>query len=176
MTAPKVPIDLLGWIDDHAADFAPPVANKVVWSDSDFIYMVVRGPNARSDFHIDPGDEIFHQLRGDIRVDLLDDDGTRHRHIVHEGEVMLVPGGTPHAPMRPADTWGLVIERPRRDGELDELLWVCEQCGRELHRRSFALSDIETQLAAAIAEYNADESLRTCPVGHLNPVPGPFEL
>ena len=36
---------------------------------------IVRGPNARNDFHIDPGDEIFYQLKGDITVRCIDADG-----------------------------------------------------------------------------------------------------
>lgn len=172
----NVPFGLMTWIEANAADFAPPVSNKVVWTEGDFIFMIVGGPNARSDFHIDPGDEIFYQLRGDIRVDILDEAWVRHQRIVREGEVMLVPAGTPHAPMRPADTWGLVIERPRGPEETDELLWICEVCGQELHRHSFQLEDIETELKTAIDAVNADVTLRTCANGHISLVPEPFSL
>lgn len=176
MSEHNLPFGLDTWIEAHIDDFAPPVSNKVVWTDSDFIFMIVHGPNARSDFHIDPGDEIFYQLHGAIRVDILDDDGTRHRRIVHEGDIMLVPAGTPHAPMRPAGSWGLVIERPRRHDEYDELLWICEVCGTELHRHRFLLNDIETELKAAIETFNSSADLRTCVNGHLNPVPEAFSL
>jgi len=158
----NVPFDLMEWIEDHAADFEPPVSNKVVWSDRDLVFMIVGGPNARNDFHIDPYDEIFMQLRGDIRVDLIDHDDIRHERRVAQGEVMLVPAETPHSPRRPAGSWGLVIERPRPPGVLDELAWFCDDCGLELHRSSFHVSDIETELAAAIGRFNRDESLRTC--------------
>ncbi len=72
MSERNVPFGLLKWIADSAADFEPPVANKVIWKDSHFIFMVVSGPNARSDVHIDPRDEIFYQLKGDVRVDNIE--------------------------------------------------------------------------------------------------------
>lgn len=177
MADPRIPIDLLGWIADNAAAFEPPVANKVLWANSDFIFMVVRGPNARNDFHIDPGDEIFHQLRGTIRLDLIDDDGNRVEHLLNEGDVMLVPAFTPHAPLRPADTWGLVIERPRRPDELDAARWYCDTCGAVVHEASFHVSNIEVELKAVLEGFAGDEELRTCSVcGTVVPVPGPFVL
>ena len=156
------PLDLHQWIADNAAAFEPPVSNKVVWQDSDQIFMVIRGPNARSDFHVDPYDEVFMQLKGDIRVDLMID-GERHEHWIREGQVMLVPANVPHSPLRPANTWGVVIERPRPEGELDSLVWYCEVCGEEVSRVTFHLSNIETELAAAMRNYNENEALRTCP-------------
>ena len=71
MSPVNEPFGLFQWISDHATDFEPPVANKVVWQNADFIFMIVRGPNARNDFHVDPFDEIFYQLQGDIRVDII---------------------------------------------------------------------------------------------------------
>lgn len=174
MTAVNQPIGLLQWIADHAADFEPPVANKVVWNDSDFIAMVVRGPNARNDFHVDPRDEIFFQLRGEIRVDIIDEAGVRHERRVAEGDIMLVPAFTPHSPLRPADTWGLVIERPRELDEFDELRWYCECCNEIVHTVSFHLENIETELKAALDAFNGDEALRTCGCGCVVPVAQPF--
>ena len=39
---------------------------------------------------------------------------------------------------------------------------------------TFHLSNIETELAAAMHNYNQDESLRTCTQGHVNGVPETF--
>ncbi|MCB0996312.1 MAG: 3-hydroxyanthranilate 3,4-dioxygenase [Acidimicrobiales bacterium] len=167
-----IPFALMGWIAEHADEFEPPVSNKVVWPGSDFIFMVVRGPNARNDFHVDPYDEIFLQLRGAIRVDIVDDTGRRRERIVREGEVMLVPGGTPHAPIRPPDTWGLVVERPRAADDIDRLQWYCATCGALLHEAQFHVADIEVALNAAIEAVNSDEGLRTCGTcGDVLPVP-----
>ena len=172
-----LPFGLRDWIDEHADEFDPPVSNKVVWADRDLIFMVIRGPNARNDFHIDPYDEIFVQLRGSIRVDIISDGGVREQRMVGEGEIMLVPGGTPHAPLRPADTWGVVIERPRPEGVLDQLVWFCQDCGLELYRTEFHVGDIESELSTAIESFNRDEQLRSCSrCGHVEPVPAEFEL
>jgi len=170
---PARPLDLQQWIVDNAAAFEPPVSNKVVWKDSDQIFMVIRGPNARSDFHIDPFDEVFMQLEGSMRLDLMVD-GRREEHWIHEGQVMLVPGNVPHSPLRPPGTWGVVIERPRDPDQFDSLVWFCQNCGEEAHRVTFHVNNIETELAAAMRDYNENEDLRTCPNGHVNPVPTTF--
>ncbi|MGH7320935.1 MAG: 3-hydroxyanthranilate 3,4-dioxygenase [Candidatus Rokuibacteriota bacterium] len=166
------PIHLMQWIAQNSPFFQPPVANKEVFPESEFIFQIIRGPNARNDFHIDPGDEIFYQLKGDITVRVIDDAGKRRELRVREGEVLLCQAGTPHCPARPPDTWGLVIERRRRPDELDRLAWFCERCEGKLHEVSFACEDIETQLKAAIQAFNASAALRTCKAcGAVLPVP-----
>jgi len=161
--AAQGPLDLAHWIAANASAFLPPVANKVVFPGSELIFMVVRGPNARNDFHINPGDEIFYQLEGTIAVDVRDEDGRIERRLVAPGEVMLVPGGVAHSPRRPRDTWGVVIERQRQPREIDQIVWFCERCGFELRRSPFALSDIETELTPLINDFNADAGARRCP-------------
>jgi 3-hydroxyanthranilate 3,4-dioxygenase len=81
---------------------------------------------------------------------------------VREGEVMLCRAGTPHCPIRPADTWGLVIERKRRPDELDRLAWFCERCGAKLHEATFSCANIEVELREVIQTFNASAQLRTC--------------
>ena len=91
-------IHLMQWIEANAQAFLPPVANKEVFPESEFIFQIIRGPNARNDFHIDPGDEIFYQLAGDITVQIMDN-GKRRDVAVREGEVFLCRAGTPHCPI-----------------------------------------------------------------------------
>ena len=41
------PLDVFGlwpWIEANRAAFEPPVGNKVIWNDSQFTAMVIRGP------------------------------------------------------------------------------------------------------------------------------------
>src|SRR5204862_1870753 len=113
------PLHLMRWIEEHKGHFSGPVANKEVFPESEFIYQIVRGPNARNDFHIDPGDEIFYQLTGDITVRCREASGAFRDVAVRQGEAMLVCAGTPHCPIRPPGTWGLAIARKRRADELD---------------------------------------------------------
>jgi len=159
---PLVSRNLWQWIEENRASFEPPVGNKVVWEDSQYTAMVVRGPNARRDFHIDPSDEIFYQLKGDIVVEHLDKGGKRESTVVGEGEIFLLPAMVPHSPHRPADSWGLVVEIKRRPDQTESLLWMCDRCNAKLHAVTMYVADIEKELKAAIEAFDASEELRTC--------------
>jgi len=160
MAEPLVPFSLLGWIEENRENFRRPVGNKVIWQDGEFIAFV-SGGNSRNDFHVNPGDEIFLQVVGDARVD-LQIDGERVVNPLREGQLLLVPAGVPHAPRRPEGTYGLVVERVRKPGELDAFRWYCEECNAEIHRVEFQLEDIEAQFAAVLKDFDADEAKRTC--------------
>jgi 3-hydroxyanthranilate 3,4-dioxygenase len=167
---PLIPRDLWKWIEENREAFEPPVGNKVIWEQSQFTAMVVRGPNARRDFHIDPYDEIFYQLQGDIVVEYLDETGQRQQSIVEEGEVYLVPANVPHSPHRPAGSWGLVIEIKRLPDQTESLLWICDRCDAKLHEVTMHVANIETELKRAIEDFDRSESLRTCRAcGHVQP-------
>src|SRR5262245_15162489 len=101
------PINFKQWINDHRHLLKPPVGNKMVYEDADFIVMVVGGPNARKDYHYDEGEEFFYQLEGDITVKIVED-GTPRDVKIREGEIFLLPPKVPHSPQRPANTIGLV--------------------------------------------------------------------
>jgi 3-hydroxyanthranilate 3,4-dioxygenase len=81
---------------------------------------------------------------------------------VKEGEVMIINAFTPHLPIRPPETLGLVIERPRVAGEQDGIVWYCDACGKVLHQLTLDCQDIETRLKQALDVFNADLVLRTC--------------
>src|SRR5262245_25231415 len=166
---PLVAFDLWQWVQDNRTSFEPPVGNKVIWEDSQFTAMIVRGPNARRDFHVDPSDEIFYMLRGDMVVETIED-GKRQEHVIREGGLLLVPGLTPHSPHRPADTWGLVVEVKRSPEQTESLLWFCERCNALLHEVTMHVADIEGQLKSAIDGFDASRDLRTCRgCGHVHP-------
>ena len=74
--------------------------------------MIVKGPNRRNDFHIDPYDEIFYQLKGTIHVKHRDAAGHTQVAEVKEGEVMIINAFTPSSPHTPPRRSPL-IERPR---------------------------------------------------------------
>jgi 3-hydroxyanthranilate 3,4-dioxygenase len=170
-----VAFDLWRWIEENRPSFEPPVGNKVIWEDSQFTAMVVRGPNARRDFHVDPSDEIFYMLRGAMRLEFMED-GRRHARIIREGQMCLLPALVPHSPHRPADTWGLVIEVKRRADQTESLLWFCDRCDRSLHQVTMHVADIERELKAAIEHFDGSLALRTCGAcGHVHPASAPVE-
>jgi 3-hydroxyanthranilate 3,4-dioxygenase len=154
-------LNLKQWVDEHRALLKPPVGNKMVWQDREFLVMVVGGPNQRKDYHIEEGEEFFYQIEGDITVRIIEDGKRRDIH-VREGDIFLLPAGVPHSPQRPAGTIGMVIERQRKSGERDHLRWYCEQCGGILHDSNFELEDLGTQLKPIIERFYADEKMRTC--------------
>ena len=149
------------WIEEHRAQLKPPVGNKRVFRDGDFIIMVVGGPNARKDYHVDPGQEFFYQLEGDMVLKTIQD-GRATDVPIRAGEVLLIPPKLPHSPQRPANTVGLVIERARRAGELDGFQWYCERCGEKLYEEFFPLTDIEKQFPPVFERFLANRQKRTC--------------
>lgn len=152
---------LKSWIDAHRDDLKPPVGNRRLFREGDFIIMAVGGPNQRSDFHLDPGEEFFFQLEGDMLLKVVQD-GRITDVPIRAGEVFLLPAHVPHSPQRFPNTVGLVIERVRRPGEIDGLAWFCENCHAELYREEFELTDIETQFPPVFERYYASLAHRSC--------------
>lgn len=155
------PFNLNKWIDENRALLKPPVNNKVVWQDAEFIVMVVGGPNSRKDYHYNEGEEFFYQLEGDITV-RIQENGKAVDVPIREGDVFLLPPKVPHNPMRGADTIGLVIERRRKADEKDGLLWFCENCNHKLYEAYFPLKSIENDFQKVFAEFYGSEDLRSC--------------
>jgi 3-hydroxyanthranilate 3,4-dioxygenase len=160
MSAPT-PYNLKAWVAEHRELLKPPVGNKMVWRDSEFLVMIVGGPNRRKDFHIEDGEEFFYQIEGDIVVRIIEDGKPRDIEI-KEGDIFLLPAGVPHSPQRPAGSVGMVVERVRKPGELDHLRWYCEHCGEVIHDASFQLEDLGSQLKPIIEDFYADARKRTC--------------
>ena len=65
--------NLRQWIDDHREKLKPPVCNRQVFEENDFIVMIVGGPNARRDYHLDEGPELFYQIEGDMLLKVIED-------------------------------------------------------------------------------------------------------
>ncbi|MCB0326831.1 MAG: 3-hydroxyanthranilate 3,4-dioxygenase [Bdellovibrionales bacterium] len=155
------PIGIKQWISKYRDQLKPPVGNKELWKDQDFIVMMVAGPNTRKDFHIDPGPELFYQIEGDITLRIKTEKGFDDISI-KEGEVYLLPSLIPHLPIRPAGTMGMVVEKKRLPEEIDHIVWFCESCGHELFKKEFLLKDIVAQLEKIILSFYSDVEKRTC--------------
>lgn len=149
------------WIDDHRERLKPPVCNQVVFEDSEFIVMVVGGPNTRSDYHWDPGDEFFYQVEGDMLLKTVQD-GEIVDIPIREGEMLMLPAGVPHSPQRYADTVGMVVERVRGPEEKDGFMWFCERCGNKLYEEFLHVHDIVEQLPPIFDRFYSDPDHLEC--------------
>ena len=155
------PFDLRAWIDQHRHLLKPPVGNKLLFEDGEFIVMAVGGPNARKDFHHDPGPELFFQVEGDMVLRTIQS-GRVSDVPIRAGEIFLLPSEVPHSPQRPAGSVGIVVERRRGPQELDGFSWYCENCGNCLYLERVAVHDIVTQLPVIFSRFFSSLELRTC--------------
>jgi 3-hydroxyanthranilate 3,4-dioxygenase len=156
-----LPFNLKEWIDANRSVLRPPVCNRELFVGSEFIVMIVGGPNARKDYHYDVGPELFHQLEGDMTLKTIQDD-RRVDIPIREGDIFMLPPGVPHSPQRFADTIGLVVERQRKPDELDGFMWYCERCDNKLHEEFLPVSDIVRDLPPIFERFWSDQALRTC--------------
>lgn len=161
--AVQKPFNLQKWIDDNRDLLKPPVGNKNLYTEAgDYIVMIVGGPNARKDYHFNETEELFYQLEGDINV-RIQEDGKAVDIPIKAGEMFLLPGNTPHSPMRSEGSVGLVIERVRKGSNMqDGLLWFCDNCNNKLHETYFPLENIEKDFLPRFREFYGSEDLRTC--------------
>ena len=81
--------NLQKWLDDNAANLKPPVSNKLLHDESGMIVMVVGGPNTRVDFHDDPVEEWFYQIKGNMILKIAED-GEIYDVPIREGEVFML--------------------------------------------------------------------------------------
>ena len=80
------PLNLNKWIEKNRHLLKPPVGNKVVFNEGDFMIMIVGGPNKRKDYHVDPIEEFFYQLEGDMVLEIMENED-RKSIPIKEGEV-----------------------------------------------------------------------------------------
>ena len=156
-----MPLKLLDWIDDNREYLKPPVCNKQIYENGDFIVQVVGGPNSRTDFHIDEGPELFYQVEGEMLLKTVQD-GQFVDIPIREGEIFLLPPRVPHSPQRFKDTIGIVIERKRTPEELDGFVWYCPRCANKLHEEFLHVDDIVKDLPPVFERFYADTAARTC--------------
>ena len=155
------PLNLKRWVESNRHLLKPPVGNKVIYEDGDFIIMVVGGPNKRKDYHVDPLEEFFYQLEGDMMLKIIDN-GKKVDMIIKEGEIFLLPKNIPHSPQRFLNTVGLVVEYKRSKGISDTFQWYRDTCHNLLHEVKVELEDIVIQLPIIFESYWESISARTC--------------
>lgn len=161
------PLNLHGWIDDHRHLLKPPVGSRVVFQErsgatGDLVVQVVAGPVTRKDYHVNPTEELYYQIEGDLTLRCIDRQGRVHDVAVRAGEMFLLPPATPHAEIRPAGAVGLVVERMRPAGEDDHLRFYCDKCGSVVYDEQFEVADIAEQVRGTLERFWSDATLRTC--------------
>jgi 3-hydroxyanthranilate 3,4-dioxygenase len=149
------------WIDENRHLLQPPVGNKKVFENGDMTVMVVGGPNERVDFHDDPVEEFFYQLKGSMILKVPDNGGFYDLPI-KEGEVLLLPPHFRHSPQRPADSIGIVVEPARQPDQKDAFEWFCFACGNLVHRVEVKVSHLVRDLPPLYEAFYADASARKC--------------
>jgi len=94
------PFNFEKWIEEHKDLLKPPVGNKMLHDETTgMIVMVVGGPNTRVDFHDDPVQEWFYQIKGDMVLKIFED-GIIYDVTIREGEVFLMPACAASPPRR----------------------------------------------------------------------------
>mgnify|MGYP001365022257 CR=1 FL=1 len=70
---------------------------NVLWQQPDSLVFMARGREYRSEFHINPSDEVMYPVKGDLRLHYRNEDGKEEIATVPEGSVIYTPAGTPPA-------------------------------------------------------------------------------
>ena len=168
-----MPIGDLNAIADELAETGGRV--RVLWQRPESLAFVARGREYRSEFHIDPVDEVMYMIKGEMDLHYRLEDGKEDVVVLKEGCSIYTAAGIPHSPRFPADAFLLVIERQRLEGEIDRFQWFCEECDNFLHEERFVVSDYRSDpVSVAYQNFFNSEAYRTCnSCGHV--MPNPFE-
>jgi 3-hydroxyanthranilate 3,4-dioxygenase len=149
------------WIGENQHLLKPPVGNKKVFENGSLMVMVVGGPNQRTDYHVNPGEELYYQVEGDIVLRIMEDGRPRDVPI-DAGGIFLLPPHVRHSPQRPQEgSVGLVVEAARPH-ELDAFNWYCFECGNLVHRIEVKVQHLVKDLPPLYEKFYADAEARKC--------------
>ena len=161
MSTFALPFNLQAWIEEHRERLKPPVCNKQIFEQDDYIVMVVGGPNNRTDYHYNETPELFYQLEGEMVLKVIDN-GEFKDIPIKAGEIFMLPGKVLHSPQRMPDSIGMVVEQKRLPGQEDALLWFCPACQHPLYKEQFTLENIETDLPVVFKNFYDNPDNCTC--------------
>jgi 3-hydroxyanthranilate 3,4-dioxygenase len=161
MTMRQMPIADLQMIAQQLAASGKRVS--VLWQEPESLAFVARGREYRSEFHINPGDEVMYMIKGEMKLHYRTPEGAEEIAILPEGSTIYTPAGIPHSPRFPPDAFLMVIERQRRPGEIDRFLWFCPSCDASLHEEKFVVADYaDDPVSQAYKRFFDSEAFRTC--------------
>ncbi|MCH7912181.1 MAG: 3-hydroxybutyryl-CoA dehydratase [Deltaproteobacteria bacterium] len=146
---------------------------SVLWQEPESLAFVARGREYRSEFHINSSDEVMYMIKGEMRLHYRTPEGREDVAVIPEGSVIYTPAGTPHSPRFPPDAFALILERKRREGEIDRFHWFCPKCDAFLHEETFIVRDYrEDPVSKAYRRFFENEEFRTCKKrGEVMPAP-----
>ncbi|CAD5223943.1 unnamed protein product [Bursaphelenchus okinawaensis] len=152
-----VVVDTNSWVATNKKGFVPPVCNKCMFSDFLKVFFV-GGPNSRDDYHIEEGEELFYQIKGDMVLKVIED-GVPKDVRIKEGQVFLLPARVQHSPQRFEGTLGCVVERERKQDEFDCVRYFVKgkPIPTPLWERWFHLNDVVKDLPPVIKEFNESQ-------------------
>ena len=145
----------------------------VLWQQPGSLAFIARGREYRSEFHIDPGDEVMYMIKGQMNLHYRTPEGKEDLTVLTEGSAVFTAAGVPHSPRFPPDAFLLVMERQRLEGEVDRFHWFCPTCDAFLHEEEFIVTDYRLDPVSKAYEkfFNSEES-RTCTkCGNIMPAP-----
>jgi 3-hydroxyanthranilate 3,4-dioxygenase len=149
-------------------DVAEELGNKgkrvsVLWQEPDSLAFVARGREYRSEFHINPSEEVMYMIKGEMNLHYRTAEGKEEVTVIPEGSAIHTPAGLPHSPRFPPDAFALILERKRRLGEVDRFQWFCLNCDHFLHEEQFTVSDYGADpVSQAYKRFFDSEEFRTC--------------
>ena len=166
-----MPIADLQQISDQLAESGERV--HVLWPQPGSVAFIARGREYRSEFHIDPSDEMMYMIRGEMNLHFRSPEGKEDIDVLKEGSIVFTAAGIPHSPRFPPDAFLLVMERKRLKGEIDRFHWFCPNCDTFLHEETFIVKDYRLDpVSLAYKNFFESEEFRTCAdCGNIMPSP-----
>ena len=166
-----MPIADLQQISDQLAESGERV--HVLWQQPGSLAFIARGREYRSEFHIDPSDEMMYMIRGEMNLHFRSPEGKEDIDVLKEGSIIFTAAGIPHSPRFPPDAFLLVMERKRLKGEIDRFHWFCPNCDTFLHEETFIVEDYRLDpVSLAYKNFFESEEFRTCAdCGNIMPSP-----
>jgi 3-hydroxyanthranilate 3,4-dioxygenase len=163
------PFMLFEWLKENKHKLKPPTAGHTIFFERDFMVTVL-GQNSRTDYHLNPYEEFFFTLEGEMTL-RIQYKGAPHDIRIPAGGLYVLPAGVPHAPMRPAGSIGIILEKIRKTSDpLDQHRWYCEKCNNVLWNKFVYIEVVERDMPPVFDEYYSNPEHQHCKrCGHHNP-------
>jgi 3-hydroxyanthranilate 3,4-dioxygenase len=150
---------------------------SVLWQQPDSLVFMARGREYRSEFHINPSDEVMFMVKGTMHLHHRTPEGKEEIAVIPEGSMIYTPKGIPHSPRFPPDAYAVIMEQERKEGDVDRFQWYCPNCDTLLHEEVAPVAQYSADpVGQAYKRFYGSKANRTCEAcGHETPVPDEFK-